>query len=215
MQSLQHWEPLKVALTSLFRTHVLRDLRAYVCTSQDCDAGLFEDKESWFQHEMEKHRRHWLCQTCTAKPFHTSQDLRLHMEERHRDRRNEPSFLPSMLAASSRPLAEIPASNCPFCDNWDAELRLEAAEKGSDIPANHAVLQQSSVFKRHVGEHLEQLALFAITPSFERSSDTESDGLNDQVKVEDNTEYKVSFHSSIFSVALAVSVATELLVLVR
>ncbi len=44
-------------VTNFHRKHVLRDLRPYVCTFEDCELQLFPDRRTWFSHELKNHRR--------------------------------------------------------------------------------------------------------------------------------------------------------------
>ncbi|TKA37775.1 hypothetical protein B0A54_09777 [Friedmanniomyces endolithicus] len=59
-----------------WKKHVFRDLRAYVCTFKDCKEGLFEDRQTWFEHESSQHRRHWVCLSCPGKTFDTATAFR-------------------------------------------------------------------------------------------------------------------------------------------
>ncbi|GAB7360744.1 hypothetical protein MBLNU230_g0618t1 [Neophaeotheca triangularis] len=78
---------------------------------------------------------------------------------------------------SSSPAVEVPSSSCMLCDEWDAKLRLEATSKG--VPESHVLLIPIEKLRRHLAQHMEQLALFAIPPSVDsdvRSSECTSEG---------------------------------------
>lgn len=47
------------------RKHVLKDIRPYVCTFEDCNLKLFAERHSWFEHEMQDHRCKWRCNFCS------------------------------------------------------------------------------------------------------------------------------------------------------
>lgn len=152
------------------RKHVLRDIRAWACTFPGCSFRLFEDRESWFQHEMEHHRRQWECTSCAGALFGSRTAMEGHISKYH------PAItsgaLPYVLAASSRPLTEIPVSACPLCDDWEIHLRNQpscpetSAEVQLTVPAR--------VFEQHLSRHLVQLALFSIPRTFETAMSSES-----------------------------------------
>ncbi|KAF2716732.1 hypothetical protein K431DRAFT_234700 [Polychaeton citri CBS 116435] len=156
---------LQAKRTRAWKSHVFCDLRAYVCTFEGCKVGLFESRESWFNHEMDAHRREWVCQNCPARVFASSKNLETHLRNDHDSNFSRlPSKALSLIAqASSRPMDQLAASACPLCDDWDADLRKEAESKGEPIPQQHEVLQSVKRFAQHLGGHQEQLALFAIT----------------------------------------------------
>jgi tetratricopeptide (TPR) repeat protein len=73
--------------------------------------------------------------------------------------------------ASRRPIDRIPASECPFCQEWEAKLRLA----NSNISADEIVVVTPIQFRQHVGAHMQQLALFSIPRGFlEDDAETKS-----------------------------------------
>lgn len=64
------------------------------------------------------------------------------------------------------PLDLIPAADCPFCDEFESRLRetqISQLAKGKQKSSDTGVIVvPPSLFRRHVGSHLEQLALFAM-----------------------------------------------------
>ena len=69
-------------------------------------------------------------------------------------------MLPPFIKACSRPLEAIEASACPLCHVWEEKLQQRAGH--SDQDRNGAIGTTLHEFRRHLGQHLEQLALFAI-----------------------------------------------------
>ena len=157
-----------------WRRHVFRDLRAYVCTFEQCTAGLFEDREAWFQHEMDVHRRQWVCQSCPSRPFKEVEQFERHLQKAHLGTVLSQNVLSRIVEASSHPIIEIAASACPFCDSWDSALRVEAKSQGLLVPDTDSLNVPTTRFQQHLAEHQEQLALFAITPEIEARSDSHS-----------------------------------------
>lgn len=86
-----------------------------------------------------------------------------HVERHHDPNKNLHQMMDSVLEACSRPVAEIAASACPLCDEWDKQVRIEAESKGQIIPEGNAVMMPLEQFKRHLAGHQEELALFATT----------------------------------------------------
>ena len=67
------------------------------------------------------------------------------------------SQLPALIARSGRPLERIPASACPLCD-YEAILKHRLDLSSNQDP----VTVKASMFRNHLGRHLEQLALFVL-----------------------------------------------------
>lgn len=53
-----------------------------------------------------------------------------------------------------------------FCAGWTNELRIKAAKEGVSLPMSFPVSIEK--LRKHLAHHMEQLALFAIDPTFER-----------------------------------------------
>lgn len=117
---------------------------------------------------MQEHRRQWQCQSCPNKLFETSQALGYHLQHIH----SLGNVDDAILQASSRPLTEVPISSCLLCDDWELKLKEEAASQG--IPDTNRLTATLGDFRRHLGHHLTQLALFCIPPEMDRSADDES-----------------------------------------
>jgi len=141
----------------------LRDLRAYTCTFQDCSTNLFEDRNSWFRHECEHHRREWVCQSCThwSRVYSSAAALQDHLLKSHSSSVNSKT-LPLVISASSRPLSEVPAvSACLLCDDWQADL---ARDLTSTIRNSLVPMIAIGDIETHLARHLEEIALFSIPP---------------------------------------------------
>jgi hypothetical protein len=146
------------------RRHVHADLRAYLCTHEQCGMAMFEQKRAWVDHEMENHWRSWSCHLCNFDCDRQS-DMSLHLELSHRKDLSEENKH-SMAYMISRPLDYIDASRCLLCD-WGKVL----LSKGSVTMVSRAS------FMGHLAHHLEQLALFAI-PRVIPGEDFDSLGAN-------------------------------------
>jgi hypothetical protein len=142
--------------------HAFRDLKAYVCTlgGVECDAEFFEDRDSWFEHELQKHRSQYTCILCKCEVF-SFEDLQTHILRFHG------SFSDTQLKmfqeAGRERLTEFKARDCPFCDEWAETLlkKLDPNGKAAIRPIQDIVVNHNR-FKRHVATHQEQLAIFAL-----------------------------------------------------
>ena len=128
-----------------------------MCTYLDCSkAGtIFERRGEWFRHETQVHRREWCCNVDGHDALQDKADFVKHMELSHPDM-TTPASLPSILDFFERPI-EITCSSCPLC----------LVESSMNLSAKR--------LEKHLGRHLEALALFAL-PSKNDASDGESVG---------------------------------------
>ena len=144
--------------------HVFSDIRAYVCTSPECGMLMFDSFTTWRRHEMD-HRREWICPVCDLQ-LHDKLKARMHLMHHHAELA-EQQEIEMLLQTSSRPSEHLSAANCPFCD-WGATLREQ-----NRTPKEHDLMVPSRRFMKHLGRHLEEIALFVIPQPDE---DQESSG---------------------------------------
>ena len=117
---------------------------------------LFADRHTWFEHELTCHRLEWCCRFCSYPAFATQEKLAAHMRARH-TQLSSPAQLSVLLHASKQVVDRIPAADCLLCD-WESVLKQNNAPTSLDETLVVTVDQ----FRRHVGSHMEQLALFAL-----------------------------------------------------
>jgi hypothetical protein len=151
------------------RKHVLTDMQPYVCTFIDCanSAQLFETRSAWYTHEMQVHRKEWCCNIDDHLPYANKDDFVDHMRHSHSGSFSEHQ-LEDLLNMCQRPLQST-SSICPLCtdeteEHVNGQLQIRRDPK-------HV---SPSELKRHLGHHLEQLALFAVPPSM-RAGDEDED----------------------------------------
>jgi hypothetical protein len=144
-----------VAETELsWNRHMFEDLPPYVCTSETCDAAVksFSRRRDWKLHNDTVHDRVWVCLYGCAASIRSPDSFRRHIEVEHPH-----SFtgdaIQTLTAACGRTTETDSIRNCPLC----MELCFS-----------------STRWTKHVGHHLEQLALFCL-PS-ELFTDDASDG---------------------------------------
>ena len=132
-----------------------------MCTFEHCDLRLFADRHTWFNHELESHRSEWCCPFCSDISFGSETKMSAHMRHHH-PQFSSPIQLPALVKASRRSVDKIPAKACPLC-HWDVTLR----ELNPRTPSDETLVVTLEQFRRHLGAHMEQLALFALPRSYE------------------------------------------------
>lgn len=133
------------------RKHVLSDLEPYVCTYPGCSLDTYQSQHAWFDHELLIHRGTWPCSQC-GEVAGTADILQTHVSTQHADQIS-PQQLPLVVEQSRRPVKFIQPNECPFCDEeW-------ARGEVSDTEALVVTLDE---FRRHLGQHLQRIALFSL-----------------------------------------------------
>ncbi|KJY02193.1 hypothetical protein TI39_contig81g00001, partial [Zymoseptoria brevis] len=139
----------------LWRQHVYEDLPPYTCMHEDCQSIVqqFSRRNEWRKHTLD-HYRYWVCPYGCEESFTSVEDHCRHLSNAHHEDVNE-----VMLKSISKSCARNDASQsaqCPFCSEEKSNRKL---------------------WFKHVGHHLEQLALFALpTRLFAADSDEENEG---------------------------------------
>lgn len=162
-----------------WKRHAYRDLKAYVCTlgKGECGLEMFTSPEAWFDHELRKHRQQWTCAICGGGPFRAAENFQSHVSARHGEL--EEAQVAILRSVSQSSPSVIPALDCPFCDEWEQKLRellpdSAASGRRGDAPET-VVTVGPRQFRRHVGAHLQQLALFAV-PRAQDEPEDEDEG---------------------------------------
>lgn len=133
------------------RRHVFRDLQPYVCTFPDCPKAdeLYGSQREWFNHEVQLHRREWYCDAC-SESFFCKTLFHEHIKVRHFELVAK-GYVEAVLSRCER--AIVTDVLCPLCG---IKSTLQTLEK-------------------HLGLHLQEVALFALPHLGQSSSDGRSD----------------------------------------
>ncbi|KAL2808500.1 hypothetical protein BJX63DRAFT_34947 [Aspergillus granulosus] len=133
------------------RRHVFRDLRPYVCTFTKCQNAekLYATRHEWLYHEMQMHRRKWVCNEECGEEFWSRAEMAGHIPECRRESLTD-AQLQIMLDINERPMDDSEGSHCPLCSEGSMSLRR---------------------LKPHLAQHLEELSLFVINRSQEEGDD--------------------------------------------
>jgi hypothetical protein len=143
------------------RRHVFGDLRPYTCLFEDClDSNAdFDRRGRWRAHVSQHHWKSWSCPfQCDGTRYTSASDLKAHLSHRHIPNASA-GQLEAVVAVCEGHTSDDKTVECPIC-------RYPVVGLGQ--------------YTKHVGRHLEQLALFAL-PDLEGDSgdsdkEDESDG---------------------------------------
>ncbi|KAF3015298.1 GTP-binding protein [Neopestalotiopsis sp. 37M] len=128
-----------------WKRHVYYDLAPYTCTSPDCatrGVDTFRNRKDWAEHEFQHHlsEKVWLCSACSAR-LSTREAFSSHLERNHPEYTWVEEHVAVELSENTSLHIKSPLI-CPMC-----KVTLEPS------------LQ---VYARHVGKHLEQIALIVV-----------------------------------------------------
>ncbi|TAQ86664.1 hypothetical protein B7494_g5027 [Chlorociboria aeruginascens] len=178
----------------------------YCYTEQRVKSRSEWNRNEWFAHELQNHRREWVCQYCQHSPFTSEMAFSTHLKSLHSI---TGSHLKALVLQSEEPVDRISATACPLCEDWETNVRDPKHDSnraflndGKKVDA-YGTLNQ---FRRHLGHHMEQLALFALPRSEEEeienngvkgSKDTNSEQSGDEgVQMADDDNLTSNYYPS-------------------
>ncbi len=173
--------PVAGLLLTWLRKHVHADLSSYTCVFGDCDETFFESRQKWWAHELEVHRKSWACGMCGSRePSFPA--MKEHLNAKHGD--HVPvNQIEDVALRFGRPLRHINAADCPLCDYAGAMRRRGCSDREiARVPTDK--------FSRHLGRHLEQLALFVLpnTDMIDGKDDMSDDGSHDRSDIDSDED---------------------------
>ena len=140
--------------TNAWNKHVYRDLQPYICTFEKCTTSseMYESRRQWFNHELHMHRRSWVCNGHCDHRFASSEALLSHIQKFYPGQYSD-AQLPIVVQMWAGPMENHANSACPLClENITGTIQLQ----------------------KHLGRHLEEIALFSL-PNDRFESDDEDD----------------------------------------
>jgi serine/threonine-protein kinase RIM15 len=147
---------------------------------------MFRSRNEWFAHELQNHRREWACPHCQIELFTTKDEFQSHLELAHHIILHG-SQLEALVLQSEEPVDRVSPIACRLCDEWETNL-LDPKKEPSRSFLNdgrhmeaYGTLRQ---FRRHLGRHMEQLALFALP--LNEGEDMDDDSLGDDEEDDSN-----------------------------
>ncbi|KAK8117764.1 uncharacterized protein PG998_006045 [Apiospora kogelbergensis] len=135
-----------------WKRHVFADLRPYVCLYQGCPTPTqtFARRHHWVEHLRQQHWRVWKCHCDGLDMFSSQESFMAHAQNHHRSTIG-PDQMETFIETCERPNPDFDSQTCKLCDE---------------------LISSSQQYQRHIGRHLEQLALFALPTNY----DTEDAG---------------------------------------
>ncbi|KAM5342085.1 hypothetical protein ACJ41O_015116 [Fusarium nematophilum] len=153
-----------------WKKHVFRDLRPYVCLSQACPTPdhLYLRRSDWATHMKREHWKAWYCPFGCPEEFDSAKGFQNHIKTAHKHDVS-PENIHMLENLSSRPDGAKAGGQCPLCCDL-----LVGSEKH---------------YEKHVGQHLEDLALFTLPDIGEDGSeDDEEDEEKEEEDVDEEDE---------------------------
>jgi hypothetical protein len=142
-----------------WKMHVFSDLRAYICTFEDCTKMLdtYPSRKLWAEHEFTEHRCHnfFQCYDCW-ETFTIEHEFTQHLAQKHQyGSLNRTQLLATLSAAKKSTPEPMASQRCPLCqeEGWGSQRS----------------------FVTHVGRHLEEIALSVLPKDVDSDSEAESD----------------------------------------
>ena len=161
------------------------DLRPYICTFSECKDELaqFTTRAAWADHEFTEHRilRMWRCPEC-SESLTSASNWEHHLREMHQRVFVGPQLHSAKNIAYETRSRPIEDEECPLC-----RIVLGKPRRA---------------FIKHVGRHMEEIALMALPPSTAEDSD-ESSVSTDQKSLasENNSDPDLSLGVSVLAPA--------------
>ena len=176
-----------------YRRHVFHDLKPYVCTF-NCSLKMFNSRSAWFTHELQHHRREYTCHKC-SKVFSEKASFSSHLTSEH-NISLAGSDLEALILQSEEPVDRISASACLICNEWKTTLE-DPSQDAKRLFLNDGKKVEPygtlNAFRRHLGRHMEQLALFAL-PKGESPDEMEDDSAESEDSETDTPARITSCH---------------------
>ncbi|TLD09898.1 hypothetical protein PgNI_05861 [Pyricularia grisea] len=153
--------PRSTLAEKTWRAHLIRDLRPYVCTYENCKTAsqLYDSRQDWCHHEESCHRTAWRCPQHSEQIFTDIASYKDHIATDHAKLSDDASIM-RMVNAGQSTLAEVDRP-CPVCD---------------------IVLDTSDALQSHLALHLERISLFSLPRHVACDDDNGSDGDSDMAR---------------------------------
>ena len=168
---------------------MFNDLQPYICTFEDCGFGLstFATRRAWWAHELDFHwnllMTRWACMLCGAN-FNEQVIFEDHLEVYHKVAMNPVEIKAMSAAAERKGSSDFINQPCPICCCKAGETAMN--------------------FGKHVGKHMEEIALAVLPQSSEPDTDADD-------KLEDyDTSSDMSFKAGHAASNLHISTDIEL-----
>ncbi|KAK6499341.1 hypothetical protein TWF506_003969 [Arthrobotrys conoides] len=137
-----------------WKAHLVRDLRPYVCTYEDCKSPnqLYDTRRDWLQHEGSMHRRTYHCPKHPDHDFLSISDYREHLNDGHLS--PDGNIPMNLIIQSNESTLTVPDRPCPICLVW---------------------IDGFEALQKHIALHLERFAIFSLPRDIHDHDDNDVD----------------------------------------
>ncbi|KAK3998034.1 hypothetical protein QBC44DRAFT_228790, partial [Cladorrhinum sp. PSN332] len=136
---------ISATTTKAWKSHVLSDLRPYICLFPDCETPEqdYTRRHEWIQHVKEHHWRVWTCPYgCEhPEPMESARSFDKHLKSSHGRPSNEDHSDAFQGLLSGQPKSHDAQAQCPLCQEWLDGLKN---------------------YGKHLGHHQVEVALFPL-----------------------------------------------------
>ena len=143
--------------------HVFADLQPYICTFANCEDELaqFPTRAAWSDHEFAEHRitQQWICPEC-PKTYTRTIDWEDHLQRDHQCVFTGSKLQVALRMALHKQCRAAENEECPLCRTIPGKPRR--------------------AFIKHIGRHMEEIALMALPRNAEDESDEGSISSNEE-----------------------------------
>lgn len=129
---------------------------------------MFESRTSWFNHEMDLHRKQWQCNTTGHLTYSDESAFRRHLAEQHKDWISGSHSQSIINSCEQRRIPEC--TECPFC----RVPRQTSDNTNSRDDIGDPKMIPAAKLKQHLAQHMERLALFTLPSTCFDPDDEES-----------------------------------------
>lgn len=139
------------------RKHVFEDLRPYVCIWSTCMAlgQDFQKRKDWISHMAGEHWRQRDCPLGCSMTLNDSRSLEAHLKDVHAEDLDTQRASEILIRSTDIDMAKV-RKECPLCCNFE--------------------IKSVRQYAKHIGHHLEQLALFTLP----NTNEYEEEGYEDE-----------------------------------
>lgn len=163
------------------RRHVFGDLRPFTCLLSQCAESNvdFDRRHNWQLHVSRYHWSSWHCPFKCEGSFPSAAELSRHVKDKHLPNGDDQELETVVLLGKKTASADI-INQCPVCGSVVSGLKD---------------------YIKHVGRHLEQLALFSL-PSLEEQNPAEDVASDEQISAQSSLDMSSQSFSQAVSLAL-------------
>ncbi|PVH87161.1 hypothetical protein DL98DRAFT_581881 [Cadophora sp. DSE1049] len=147
-----------------WKRHLLKDLEPYICTFANCvlEDHQFDDRNDWYEHELQKHRIEWCCNLDGHAPCTSPSEFLSHLEDHHPNLQSS-SLSQDVIRQFQRP-AQRYSKICPLCSKPSEKL------------------------KTHLSRHMEQIALYVLGGNNQEDAEPGSDASDKARRVDSSAD---------------------------